>query len=352
MKHLNIHVLSAPVGVGKSTLLQDFIHQSKEEIRGFLALRQSESERAHYLIHSKILLSASIKDPLEANYQVGPYRFSKKVFERSWAELETDSSFSGIRIIDELGKLEIELHEGFEPRFSESLSRFRGDLIVVIRSSLLEKARKKYGFYEVLVNQGPWMPSTPHVQGVVLAGGNSSRMQKNKSFLNYHDLPQWKYAANQLAQLKLPVVMNTALNLETDLFCIPDSETWQGHGPISGLLSVSEKVPHAALLVLGIDYPQLHVQSLWDLYYTFQVRNTSVCFRNPASTRVEPLIALYHPKHLQIIQHRFRKGWFSLSLFWEAFHADVVILTHPEVEQLKSFDFPEDEASFRTRNDR
>lgn len=247
-----------------------------------------------------------------------------------------------------MNPIKVKNPEGFNTAFSMLFRPMRSTIFKVFRVTSLKLSLAKDLLEKSNIKAIPKKMEHPSITGVILAGGASSRMKKNKSLINYHGIPQWEYAAHQLKSLNLPVLISSNTPLKGAFKVIPDSAEWFGHGPISGLLSVAGDDPRTALLVLGVDYPLISVAALFDLLDTFQDRKTSVCFRNPDSGRIEPLIALYHPRHIQMIQQGFLQGQFSLTRFWEENPLEVVILDHIAAEQLKSFDLPENETSFRT----
>lgn len=347
----DVFIVSGPVGIGKSTLLSRYFQNTPVQSAGFLCLQDSQTKlRVLHLLSNQTILPFEVSEPQIDTISVGKFHFFGDAFLQSINTLGNASPNVDFTVIDELGKLEIEQNTGFEPMFSQCLStRSINALVVVIRSSLLARALTKYSWANALVNQGPWMPSVPKITGLIMAGGRSSRMGKDKKLIAYHGKPQWKHAYELVSGLKIETVVSAADWPDVGVRVIADTDEFQGNGPISGLLSVSGEIKETALLVLGVDYPEMDVLTLTDLILSFQIRNCSVCYRNPQSDRVEPLIALYHPRDLQQIKEDFYQGKTSLSRFWETAGDAVLILPHRNPNALKSYDLPEDETAFRTR---
>ena len=356
-----IFIITGPVGIGKSTLLSQFFRGNSIQAAGFLNTIDPKSkfrtlrllpdqETIPFEVENASDNAFSADNRTEATLSVGKFHFVRRAFDQGIDALKRGTPTCDIAVIDELGKLEIEQHTGFEPHFTQWLRESSTkQMVVIIRSSLLKKAKSKYNWERARVNEGPWMPAVPNIMGLVLAGGQSSRMGKDKKIINYHGKPQWKQAYNCLSELKIETVVSATGITEEGVRIISDAPKFEGNGPISGLLSVSEEIQETALLVLGVDYPEMDRQTLYDLLLSFQVRNCSVCYRNPQSNRVEPLIAIYHPRDLHQIKEGFYKGNTSLSRFWEQEGNAVLVLPHKNYNVLKSYDLPEDEAAFRTR---
>lgn len=349
--HPEIFIITGPVGIGKSTLLRHFFRGKSIQTAGFICDTDPITNlRTLCLLPEEKMVPFEVVEASESTLSIGKFHFEKRAFDEGICALKNRNWETHTALIDELGKLEIEQNSGFEPQFSQWLKTHIPNIIVVIiRSSLLEKALLKYNWEQARINEGPWMPELPKIMGLVMAGGQSSRMGKDKKEIHYHGKSQWKHAYALLTELDLETVISASDLKEEGVRVISDSSEFEGNGPISGLLSVSVEIQETALLVLGVDYPEMDRQTLYDLLLTFQIRNCSVCYRNPQSNRVEPLIALYHPRDLYQIKEDFIKGNTSLSRFWEQEGNAVLVLPHRNSNVLKSYDLPEDEAAFRTR---
>lgn len=344
-----VYILTGPVGIGKSTLLKQFT-QSSSLCGGFITEAKENNQRIAHLLPQKqpVNFSISTDTPIEDIVRVGKFSFSKEAFVTTWNHIQNQSSTFEWYIFDEVGKLEINQNEGFEPELTDFIANLNQRWVFVVRSSLLEAFKEKYPLRNVKINMGPWMQEVPKITGLLLAGGTSERMKRDKRFIEYHQMPQWQYAISQLEQVVNHVVISTQTPLQSQYPEYADLPEFMGSGPMSGLLSVFEGNLDNALLVLGIDYPQVSITALQDLYFTYQIRNTTVVYINPESGFIEPLVALYHPKHLEEIKIAYKKGETSLYKWLNAHQSELVVLTSTNANELRSFDYPEDEASFRT----
>lgn len=96
-----------------------------------------------------------------------------------------------------------------------------------------------------------------HTIGVVLAGGQSSRMGQDKALLPF----KGETLLHHQVQLLRHVCSRVVVSGEYAGFdCVPDSV--MKCGPISGIYSVAKQFPSAALLVVPVDMPQLTEQHL------------------------------------------------------------------------------------------
>lgn len=282
--------------------------------------------------------------------KIGRYEFYKSAFSLAIAQIKEDlkGNIHDYLIIDELGKLEIETNSGFEPQFSQFLEEYRRNtdpkpsLVIIVRNTLLEQAVEKYNFQNARINQGPFMKNWPPIQAVVVAGGQSTRMGQSKALLQYHDLPQFLYVANQIKTLNLPVAINANHFIETDIPVFADNQDFSDNGPIGGLISAHLHFPNNSILFVGIDYPNLPNSALYDLLQVYLITGKTVCYKHSDSDFYEPLIALYSANDLTT--EIGIKNNHSLSQFLHGLvkNGAAITLNITNTSHFKSFDSPND----------
>lgn len=141
----------------------------------------------------------------------------------------------------------------------------------------------------------PAAPPLPPLQGLVLAGGRSTRMGQDKSLLAYHGLPQRQY----LAELLRPFCAEVWVSLHAGQVplpgerVLPDAEP--DAGPLGGIRSAFAHDPAVAWLVLACDWPQLSRETLRFLTQNRLPGYLATTFRNPADGTPEPLLTIWEP---------------------------------------------------------
>jgi molybdopterin-guanine dinucleotide biosynthesis protein A len=142
--------------------------------------------------------------------------------------------------------------------------------------------------------------------GVVLAGGASLRMGRDKALLPVlgETLPAW--AARRLAMVCAEVVVaDRGRGLLPGFPSLPDGP---GKGPAAGLLGAAAARPGRPLLVLACDLPQVPPDLLAEI-----VSPESVDGAFPRwCGGVEPLCALYGPAALDRLASRVGRGLLAL----------------------------------------
>ncbi|MEP6883966.1 MAG: NTP transferase domain-containing protein [Gammaproteobacteria bacterium] len=136
------------------------------------------------------------------------------------------------------------------------------------------------------------------VYGLVLAGGASSRMRRDKAALEYRGKSQLDRAFEILSR-HLPQVFvsvragQTADPMRAQRPMIVDSVA--GEGPIVGIRSALEAHPHAAWLVLACDLPFLSDTALSQLLRERNSTGLATAFRSAHDELPEPLCAIWEP---------------------------------------------------------
>lgn len=349
-----IYIISAPIGIGKTTLIRDWILSDDSlSVGGFLT-PVVNNKRQIYFPSTKKHIPFEVAEIAENQsfeiLKIGRYEFYKSAFSAAITQLNKDLKQNAYDylIIDELGKLEIESDSGFEPQFSQFLEEYhcyrepKPALVVVVRNTLLLKAIEKYNFQNVRINQGPFVRTFPDIQAVVVAGGKSSRMGESKAHINYHGMPQFQYVVNQLKTLNIPVAINANDFLETENPVFADDPEFLENGPMSGLLTAHKNFLEKSILFIGVDYPNLPTSALSDLLHVYLITGKTVCYKHPDTEFYEPLIALYEANQLTPemgIQNNHSLNQFLRGLV-KKYSAITLNITNPS--HFKSFDTPDD----------
>lgn len=148
-KNRSVYIFTGSVRSGKTTQLKEWI-QSKNDIGGFLT-PDIEGMRMLFDIRKQKAYPFQVSENyVGAVASIGRFRFAMSGFELGKNIIVNASPDLKWFVIDEAGKLEIEQGEGFEPEVLRIVKRFQsgemqGNLLLVVRDTLLVKAIEKYG---------------------------------------------------------------------------------------------------------------------------------------------------------------------------------------------------------------
>ena len=142
--------------------------------------------------------------------------------------------------------------------------------------------------------------------GVVLAGGSSRRMGRDKALLPLLGETLPARAARRLAAVCPEVLIaDRGRGLLPGFPSLPDGP---GKGPAAGLLGAASARPGRSLLVLACDLPQVPAELLAEIA---SLEGADAVFPR-WSGGVEPLCALYGPAALAILEERVAAGRLDL----------------------------------------
>lgn len=138
--------------------------------------------------------------------------------------------------------------------------------------------------------------SSPELYGLVLTGGRSSRMGRDKSRLHYHGIPQYRFLLDLLSSTfcsKVFVSADRNSSAEDGVDIIFDQFGWQG--PLNGILSGLFSHPGKAMLTVAVDMPAINRHLIEFLVANRAADQAATCFINPETGKPEPLCTIYEP---------------------------------------------------------
>ncbi len=136
--------------------------------------------------------------------------------------------------------------------------------------------------------------------GLLLAGGRSKRMQKDKAGL-IHDpsgLTYAEYLYKEMQNVCDKVYVSVRENQKIKGFntedypCIYD--TAESKGPLSGILAAMSYKPDALWLVVACDLPNVDTSVLGKLIQSYGENELFLAYASSSDGLPEPLCALYH----------------------------------------------------------
>ncbi len=172
--------------------------------------------------------------------------------------------------------------------------------------------------------------------GLVLAGGQSSRMGSDKALLHYHDDNQLLHTAKLLQQQCTEVFISCREDQAERYrhFGVPlVTDAYFGIGPFGGLLSAQQHRPNAAWIVVACDLPFLDPAHLSQLCSQRNPFRFATAFRDTASLRFEPLCACYEPKSRRQLMLQHLDGNNSLYAFLQESRIQAIPLSETGVLQ-------------------
>jgi len=142
------------------------------------------------------------------------------------------------------------------------------------------------------------------LNGLILAGGRSTRMGENKALLQWHGKEQMYYLADMLKQFCNEVFISCrveqANEIERKYKVITDK--YENLGPLAAIISAFHQNRNCAWLVVACDLPLLDNKTID--YLTQQRDNTVIAttFKSSYDHLPEPLITIWEPSALPLLE--------------------------------------------------
>lgn len=135
------------------------------------------------------------------------------------------------------------------------------------------------------------------MNGLVLAGGKSTRMGHDKSVINWHGKEQRYYIADMLKEFCSEVYISCREEqvAEIDRNYPTITDNVEGKGPVAGILSAMQQDRNTAWLVVACDLPLLDKTTLQYLISNRDSARVATTYKSPHDGLPEPLITIWEP---------------------------------------------------------
>lgn len=172
--------------------------------------------------------------------------------------------------------------------------------------------------------------------GILLAGGKSKRMGKDKAFINYLGKELYRYPLEILEHFCDDIIISSSNQkfLETGHKICPDEIT--GLGPMGGIYTCLKESQHEYSIVLGCDTPMINHQVIRELIANISQHSIIVAMN--AEGFPESLIGIYKKTCSTSIKSHIEKQNYKMSDFIREKngHIQNLSLSHKELVQLFS----------------
>ena len=194
------------------------------------------------------------------------------------------------------------------------------------------------------IDTGP--AAVPPLYGLVLAGGRSSRMRRDKAALTYQGRTQLERAMALLT----PHVARAYVSVRADQAHDPlrtrfaqIADMHENLGPIAGILAAHARHPQAAWLVLACDLPLLDEATLTALLRARAPARTATAYRSSHDGLPEPLCAIWEPHSAAALAAYVASGKQCPRKF--LLGADTALIEEPNPRALDNVNTPEEYGS-------
>ncbi|HEX5168145.1 MAG TPA: molybdenum cofactor guanylyltransferase [Cyclobacteriaceae bacterium] len=178
------------------------------------------------------------------------------------------------------------------------------------------------------------------IKGLILAGGKSTRMGRDKSLIDYHGKPQREFLFDLLLNFCAEVYVSCKENAEVPEKLNPLPDLFDMDSPLNGILSAFTMDRSVAWLTVAVDMPLVDRQTLDYLVLNRDAQKVATCFRDSDGSKPEPLLSLWEPKAFPLLQSFYAEGNISPRSFLQ--RRDVHLLSVPNKKILTNVNSIED----------
>ncbi len=180
------------------------------------------------------------------------------------------------------------------------------------------------------------------LNGLILSGGRSSRMGKDKSLINYHGKPQRDYLIDLLKPFCDQVFISSSKNSKPPQTVIPDH--FDLDSPLNGILSAFHFDPFTAWLTVPVDMPNINSKAVEYLIKHRNEHKTATCFFDSEGKNPEPLFTIWEAKAKPLLFDFYNNGETSPRKF--LLENDVCVLKAPTASMLLNVNTDEELKAF------
>ena len=184
---------------------------------------------------------------------------------------------------------------------------------------------------------------TKPVYGLILAGGESRRMGRDKALLNHDGQSQLSHVAKLLESITERVFVSTRREQQGE----PERsrfeqivDAYDGIGPVAGILSAMEAHPGASWLIVACDLANIDKPTLRYLLENCSMKQPFTAFKSSYDELPEPLCAFYLNGSDAIIRKFVNDGIVCPRKI--LIRSDTKLLEQPDPAALDNINTPDD----------
>ena len=186
------------------------------------------------------------------------------------------------------------------------------------------------------------MPDKP-IYGLLLAGGESRRMGRDKALLLRNGQSQLEYVAALLAGIVDRVFVSVRQEQQGE----PErgrfstiADRYVGIGPVAGILSAMDEYPDVDWLVVACDLPNIDAATLEYLLENRSQEHPFTAFRSSYDELPEPLCAYYRAVSNAIVREFVESGIVCPRKI--LIRSDTLLLQQPDPNSLDNINTPDE----------
>jgi molybdopterin-guanine dinucleotide biosynthesis protein A len=183
------------------------------------------------------------------------------------------------------------------------------------------------------------------VFGLVLNGGKSQRMGRDKGLIEFHGKPQREHLFLILRELCEDAFVSCKAGMDIPDFLNPMPDRYSVDSPLNGILTAFDFNPTVAWLCVAVDMPNI---SRKDLSFLIEKRDPNAfatCYHDSDGVYPEPLLTLWEPTAASALRSFYESGQISPRKFLIENRVNILKTSNPGL--LKNINSADDLARYQ-----
>jgi molybdenum cofactor guanylyltransferase len=160
--------------------------------------------------------------------------------------------------------------------------------------------------------------------GLILAGGQSSRMGMDKSRIEFHGKPQREYLFELLSKFCNKVFTSCKKTEQIPSNLNPIADHYELESPLNGILTAFHHTPNVAWLTVPVDMPLIDADTISHLISNRDSHKVATCFYDSDGKNPEPLLAIWESCAAPLLLKFYNENNFSPRKFLQQSNTKLV----------------------------
>ncbi len=163
------------------------------------------------------------------------------------------------------------------------------------------------------------------ITGVVLAGGESSRMGEEKSLMQFRKQQLINFSISALQPYCSEILISSSKDIHQKFSCRIIADEFQKIGPIAGIHSALKNSKTDYIIILPCDSPMVKPQFVQ--YLISQIEENDKAIVPQYQENKEPLFSIYHKSILAVVESQISNRDYRLTHLLDQVKAKVIEVT-------------------------
>ncbi len=185
------------------------------------------------------------------------------------------------------------------------------------------------------------------LNGLILNGGQSTRMGMDKGLIQYHGIPQREFAFGLLREFCDEVFLSCKRIADIPELLNPLPDEFDLDSPLNGIMTALNHRQGKAWITIPVDMPLINRQVIQTLVASRDVSFDATCYLDSDGTDPEPMVCIWEPHCLALLNDFYQAGHKSPKKFLKSHK--VRLVPPPFAGMHLNINTPEEMEAFRQK---